>query len=791
MKPGNIKIFVLLGTMALAVSCEGFLTKTPNNKFSANDYFSNESRMKLYANGLIQGALPAFSTIAIGNDAYTDICATKTSTTMYLPGIYSADRAGGWTASDFSFLRRVNYMIQNMPYGEDKVSPEIYAHYMGVARFWRAYRHWALIKEYSDIPWIDHVVNKDEDMLYAPRDDREYVFHKVLEDIDYACNHCLTGQAYNVQSRTVINGWIAWALKAKMCLYEGSYRKYHRTNPSTNKEWNNKYETADDLYAQAIAACEKIMSEGSFSLHTGNVMSAYSDLFLSEDIPSDEVIWSRQANEALNVMHQITMEYNSPTAAQKYSPTKELVNMYLKLDGTPIATDKVSVADEFTDRDYRLIQTVMGPGHTWGLNNGTVEAKAPNWTYVLTGYEFCKWNIEKQYAYTATRCNNSMPIIRYAEILLIYAEAMEETGQMDESVWENTVGAIRRRSGVASIYPGSAAYKVDPILTAYYNGDGIGKDFSYSIGLNMAYNITMVKKYKGKLVQEWRQDDDGNDVYYNNIGDVAQSGFGGYILEDHVLGDQYLFKLYRGTGEGYSGSGEVDINAGPKDGMIRTKTDMDWVIAMISAGYTFKGGQPVTKNTFYYGDFIYADLNGDGNYGDDNDHYFTGHSNVPKITAGLNLSARWKGFDVYALFTGAFGFYLNWNASINTSKVNLGQAIPRRIADDHYYYDPAGDESANNINATYPRLVYNKSMNNESSDFYHYRGDYVKLKSIQFGYTLPKKIVEKVRTESCRIFVSGENLLTFTNYPGLDPEIGTSVGYPLMRNVCGGIQVTF
>ena len=493
----NIRIIATVAAVLAAVSCDGFLDKAPNNKFPAEGYFSNESRMKLFANGLTQSALPAFSTIAIGNDAYTDICATKNSTTLFLPGIYSADRSTGWAASDFSFIRRVNYMIENMPYGIDKVNEDIYNHYMGVARFWRAYRHWALMKEYGDIPWIDHVVNKDEDMLYAGRDDREYVFHKILEDIDFACTHCLTGSAYNVESRTVINGYIALALKAKMCLYEGSYRKYHRTNPSTNKEWNNQYETADDLYAQTIATCEKLMSEGVFSLHTGNVMSAYSDLFLSENIPSEEVIWSRQANEALNVMHQITMEYNSPTAAQKYSPTKELVNMYLKLDGTPVATDKISVTDEFNDRDYRLMQTVMGPGHTWLLNNGIVEPKAPNWTYVLTGYEFCKWNIEKQYAYTASRCNNSMPIIRYAEILLIYAEAMEETGQMDESVC-----AIRRRSGVESFYPGSAAYTPDPILTAYYNGDGIGKDCSNTM-------LEIRRERVTELCMEWhnRHDD--------------------------------------------------------------------------------------------------------------------------------------------------------------------------------------------------------------------------------------------------------------------------------------------
>ena len=314
--------------------------------------------------------------------------------------------------------------------------------------------------------------------------------------------------------------------------------------------------------------------------------------------------------------------------------------------------------------------------------------------------------------------------------------------------------------------------------------DGIGKDFSYSIGLNLAYNITTVKKYKGKLVQEWRTDADDNPIYYNNIGDVAKSGFGGYILEDHILGDQYIRQRYHGSGAGYSGEGEVDITAGPKDGMIRTQADMDWVIAMITAGYKFQGGQSVSKNTLYYGDFIYADINGDGNYGDENDKIFTGHSNVPKVTMGINLGFKWKGLDFYALITGAFGFYLNWNTSVyNTSLVNKAQAIMRRIADDHY--------SADNPNGTYPRLTYNKSINDELSDFYHYKGDYAKIKSLQLGYSLPKRWMEKIHAEGIRFYVNAENIATFTKYPGLDPEIGTSIGYPLMRSVAGGFQLTF
>lgn len=372
------------------------------------------------------------------------------------------------------------------------------------------------------------------------------------------------------------------------------------------------------------------------------------------------------------------------------------------------------------------------------------------------------------------------------------------TGELDGYI-KNTSGILFRPSiymtmgAVTAPYENLAGVQNKGVELALKWRDGVGKDFSYSIGLNLAYNKTTVTKYKGKLIQQWSTDPaSGEKIYQNNIGDVAQSGFGGYIVEDHVLGDQYMLQRYTGSGAGYSGSGDVDVNSGPKDGMIRTEADMAWVQAMMAAGYKFQGGSTTGKDILYYGDFIYADKNGDGNYGDSNDQTFTGHTNTPNFTAGLNFSLSWKGIDFYALLTGAFGFYLNWNTSVyNTTIVNRGQAISAKIADDHYYYDPEGDPSLNNINGTYPRLLYNKTKNDNLSDFYHYKGDYVKLKSVQIGYTFPKKWMEKAYISNLRIFLAGENLCTLTKYPGLDPEIGTSVGYPLMRSFCGGLQLTF
>ncbi|MCD8313826.1 MAG: SusC/RagA family TonB-linked outer membrane protein, partial [Bacteroidales bacterium] len=213
--------------------------------------------------------------------------------------------------------------------------------------------------------------------------------------------------------------------------------------------------------------------------------------------------------------------------------------------------------------------------------------------------------------------------------------------------------------------------------------DTVG-DFFYYAGVNFSFNKNMVTKFKGALVEGMN---DG--VWETNYSDVAEDwNAPGVLLEGHEIGEHYILKLYNGTGAGYSG-GTVDVNAGPKDGMIRTEADMAWVQAMIDAGYTFQGGSTLSKDQLWYGDFVYADLNGDGNYGNTYDKYFTGHSSVPSYNLGVNFGLSWKGLEFSMVWAGAFDYYLNWNSDYyNVSVVKSGYAIPQRIADDHYFYDP-------------------------------------------------------------------------------------------------------
>lgn len=325
--------------------------------------------------------------------------------------------------------------------------------------------------------------------------------------------------------------------------------------------------------------------------------------------------------------------------------------------------------------------------------------------------------------------------------------------------------------------------------------DQIGA-FNYSIGGNIGFNKNIVTKYKGIVEKYWIFDDAGNKIsYYNNFGETAQSGFGGYIAEGHTLGETYMRELYRGDGT-FDGSTTPDIiHSGPKDGMIRTEQDMDWVRAMIAAGYKFSGGTKVSKDQLWYGDLLYADSNGDGNYGDSNDMNFSGHSNSPKYNFGFNISASYKNFDFYMLWAGSAGHHLYWHHSYyNGTRVENGYSIMESVADDHYFYNPDDPEnSKTNIYATYPRITYGTERSNgsQTSEFWEYKGDFLKLKNLQFGYTFPNKITEKLLLSKCRLYVSGENLLTITDYPGLDPEIGTSIGYPLVKQFAFGVQITF
>lgn len=329
--------------------------------------------------------------------------------------------------------------------------------------------------------------------------------------------------------------------------------------------------------------------------------------------------------------------------------------------------------------------------------------------------------------------------------------------------------------------------------------DGI-KDFTYSLRGNFTYNHNAVTRYKGSLVAGWVTDENGRRVYQSNIGDVTTVIDGARrVMEGKLINEHYLLNLYSGDGSHFFADGSVNPAGGPADGMIRTPEDMAWLEAMVDSGATFLPNKTVGKKGIWYGDYIYADVNGDGVYGDANDYMFQGSSQTPKYYYGLQVELGWKGIDFSMLWNGAGGSKAYWRyVGFNAYSTNAKFTLPKKIAYDHYFYDPDNpDDPRTNLTSKHGRLTMNYGSEQNGANAYStlflYKTDYIRLKNVTLGYTFPEKWMRKAHISSLRLFFSGENLLTFTEYPGMDPEIISDKTnyYALLRQYSLGLSIKF
>lgn len=462
-----MKKYWLIGLYALALtSCDSFLNCEPENSFSSEGFLESESDLRLYTNGFLQSFLPGEEAIAWGGDQYADFCATRSSTTFLIGDTWDDTQQGGWGTGDWGDLRQINYFLDNLPNAKGKVTDVIYLHNEGVGRFWRAYFYYGMVRTFGDVPWYETTLDVDNrDELYKPRDKREVVMDKILKDLDFACTNCSTDKTLT-ESSTLITKWVALALKSRICLFEGTYRKYHTELGLQN--------SAEKFLRASIAASEELMTKGPYKLlNTGDVETQYRTLFTSEELNTTEVIWGIAFKKDLR-MHSITWKLFSASFGANWSLVRPFVNMYLMRDGNRF-TDRTDYAtmqymDEFQNRDCRLMQTVISPSYQRKIS-GTVKPDAPNFSMTSTGYQLIKWAIDDDVHVGKATANNSIPIFRYAEVLLNYAEAKAELGECDETVWNATVKPLRERAGVEGKIP--ATY--DPYVAAYFKNQTTDK----------------------------------------------------------------------------------------------------------------------------------------------------------------------------------------------------------------------------------------------------------------------------------------------------------------------------
>lgn len=456
----NYKTISLLALLTLGfASCTNFFEREPFSQVGADTFFRSEKDVVLYVNGLLQKNMPGYTTLTYG-DQYSDLMAVN-STSDFLKTAWSAEKQTGWETSDWANIYNVNYFLSRLYEAASAVGDDSkMKHYEGVGRFWRAWLYYSKVQTFGPVPWYDKPIDpEDEEALYKGRDSREFVMDKVLEDLNFATTHCLSDKAYVNNSQ--INRWVALAFKARVCLYEGTYRKYH-TELGLEA-------SAGKWLREAVSACETLMNESPYSLvHSpASLKTQYRKLFTSQEIDYQEVILANEFSEDLLRFHSATWKFTSGSYGARWSLSKAFVNTYLMLDGSRFTDrtdyEKTEFTEEVKNRDYRLMQSVITPGYSKKVA-GVDTQKAPDFSLTLTGYQIIKWTLDDDRYEGTNNSTNSLPVFRFAEVLLNYAEAKAELGEFGETEWNQTIKLLRERAGVNSKVPLAA----DPYLIDYY-----------------------------------------------------------------------------------------------------------------------------------------------------------------------------------------------------------------------------------------------------------------------------------------------------------------------------------
>jgi len=448
-----IKITGIIVLMIITGCNDEFMERYPKTSISPESFFNTEEDLQMYIYGLYNFGGLGMCT----DDAYNttdDAVTTGVSEIKTIMTSTPSSRSilSGWT---WGQLRNVNFFLAN--FHKANLSEAKMNHYEGLARFFRARFYYDKVLRYNDVPWIDFVMETNSDELFATQDKRAFVVDKIMEDFEFAANH-----VEKSGKKGAVNQWVVKTFYARTALAEGSWRRYHGELNLTG--------TVNHYFELAASLSKQIIDEGGFVIYnTGKPESDYRTLFISPDLTSNPEI-------IMPVIYDYNVRSNGWGSGvfgdYETCPTRNIVQTYLMDDGSYYSSQPgwqtIQYVEEFQNRDPRIYQTLTYPG--WELRYSSTYSQGlgvhlPRLAKNFTGYHQIKgfMNTENsEYEYGA---GIDWPLLRYAEVLLIYAEARAELGVITPADLNISVNLLRKRAGMPDM-PFSP--QVDPEMAKKY-----------------------------------------------------------------------------------------------------------------------------------------------------------------------------------------------------------------------------------------------------------------------------------------------------------------------------------
>ena len=437
----NIILYSFIALLSGTAGCSDMLDEYPLDAISPETYYNNADELRSATNqfyGMFPGAASGYT------ESADVVCIFNLPAEVQ--GIRTVPTSGGgW---NWEYLRAVNFYLSHSVRCDDVDARE---HFDGIARFFRAYFYFEKVKRFGEVPWFDRELSSTDPELFRPRDSRDFIMDKILDDLTYAIDNISDKKdLYNVTH------WTALALKSRICLFEGTFRKYHGV-PGYEK-FLNECATASKLF----------IDNAPYAIYQTGAQP-YRDLFSSMNAIEEEVILARDYDRSQNVMHEANANTLSPTYGRP-GMNKKIVNSYLMTNGDRFTDqpgyETMQYYDEMQNRDPRLTQTVVGPGYM-RINSDKVES--PNFSSSTTGYQIIKWVTDASGdGYLGS--SNDYILFRAAEVYLNYAEAKAELGTLTQEDLEISIKKIRDRVSMPNIDMDAANANPDPYLCALESG---------------------------------------------------------------------------------------------------------------------------------------------------------------------------------------------------------------------------------------------------------------------------------------------------------------------------------
>lgn len=426
----------------------------PKDKYSEATFFQTTDQFKLFANQFYL-QLPDFSA-SFTRDVYSDILVAW-SADQISNGSYSPSPSSTLWSTSYSIIRNTTYLIQKSEVVGSAIKDQV-AVYVGEAKFFRAMAYFNLLKDFSGVPIISKVLDlNDDNLLFGPRDTREAVVDYILKEMDDAIGFLPLEKNIAVNDKGRVSKEAALALKARIALFEGTWREF-------------RGQDGNPLLDKAIDASSQVILGGQYQLFDRRDVlgdKSYKYFFILDKVKTNVANLTKANQNEYIFVNKFDIDIRPASIASAHtfpSVTLKFANLFLCTDGLPIDKSplfkgRLITTSEYENRDLRMTNILQVPftrmwahyppeynrnwnnpdagGNIWDINFGNT---------TQTGYYQNKFRPEiAVYA-------PDYPVIRYAEVLLIYAEAkFERYNAISDADLNLSINRLRLRAGLPAL----------------------------------------------------------------------------------------------------------------------------------------------------------------------------------------------------------------------------------------------------------------------------------------------------------------------------------------------------